>query len=33
LTPFSQFERYRKGQRIANNWKEDRRAFLASQRH
>jgi hypothetical protein len=33
LTPFSQFERYRKGQRIANNWKEDRRAFLASQRN
>lgn len=33
LTPYSQFERYRKGQRIVNNWKEDRRAFLAAQRH
>jgi hypothetical protein len=32
-TPYGQFERFRKGQRISNNWKEDRRAFLASQRH
>jgi len=32
-TPYSHYERYRRGQRIVNNWKEDRRAWLASQRH
>lgn len=29
---YGQFDRYRKGQRVTNNWKEDRRAWLASQR-
>lgn len=28
---FTQYERYRKGQRVTNNWKEDRRAWLAEQ--
>lgn len=31
-TPYGQFERYRKGQRVTNNWKEDRRAFNTQQR-
>lgn len=31
-SPYGQFERYRKGQRVTNNWKEDRRAFNAQQR-
>lgn len=30
-TPYSQYERWRKGHRITNNWKEDRRAFIAKQ--
>ena len=31
-TPWGQFDRYKRGQRIVNNWKEDRRIFLANQR-
>jgi len=31
-TPWGQFDRYKRGQRVVNNWKEDRRAFLANQR-
>jgi hypothetical protein len=30
-TSYSQYERYKKGQRITNNWKEDRRTWLANQ--
>lgn len=30
---WGQYERYRKGQRIINNWKEDRKAFYAQQRY
>jgi hypothetical protein len=32
-TPYGQYTRYKSGQRIINNWKEDRRAFNAQQRH
>jgi hypothetical protein len=32
-TAWGQCERYRKGQRVVNNWKEDRRAFYNSKRH
>jgi uncharacterized iron-regulated protein len=31
-SPYGQYQRYRSGQRIVNNWKEDRRAWLAQQR-
>ena len=31
-TAYGQFDRYRKGQRVTNNWKEDRRAFNTAQR-
>jgi hypothetical protein len=30
-TSWGQYERYRRGQRVTNNWKEDRRAWYASQ--
>jgi hypothetical protein len=29
---YGQYQRYRSGQRVTNNWKEDRRAWLAQQR-
>jgi len=32
ISPYGQYQRYRSGQRIVNNWKEDRRAWLAQQR-
>lgn len=32
-TAYGHFERYRRGQRVTNNWKEDRRTWLANQRH
>jgi len=32
-TAWGQYERYRKGQRVVNNWKEDRRAFETARRH
>jgi len=31
-TPYSQYDRYRRGQRVINNWREDQRAF-AQQRY
>jgi hypothetical protein len=32
-TPWGQYERYKRGQRVINNWKEDRRAFNTAKRH
>lgn len=31
-TAYGQYLRYRGGQRVTNNWKEDRRSWLAQQR-
>ena len=28
---YHQYERYRRGQKVSNNWKEDRRTWLAQQ--
>lgn len=33
LKAWGQYEKYKRGTRITNNWKEDRRAFNAQQRH
>ena len=32
-TPWGQYERYKRGQRVINNWKEDRRAFNSTKRY
>ena len=32
-TNWGQYERYKRGNRVVNNWKEDRRAFYNAQRH
>ena len=30
-SPWGQYDRYKRGHRVVNNWKEDRRTWLAEQ--